>query len=236
VELGSHVVHSKLMRRRALVATAFLLVAVIIIAVASRDSRTPPKGPSVTSHAAGAYADIPLDEAGMKALQTLVKGYSGMVDAELIKANVREPVFAVALVPGQQSGLDVAPYIGIGTEADRKRLLASDKEFGSTYIWNANEYSDGNLIEASFLDPPQYIVEAWNILAPRLEGKVPEPALWTLARVAYRLNRDELPLDLTDDSVVYAYDDDGGADQTFGLQYSALPEHFALLEQRGYIP
>jgi hypothetical protein len=79
------------------------------------------------------------------------------------------------------------------------------------------------------------MVQAWEALAEQLDGKAIDPPLWTLARVAHRLNRMALPIKLAELATVYAFDAGGGAPQVEGLRFSTPPAVFDRLRKRGYI-
>lgn len=210
------------LRSRWLAAAAIVAMIAGVIAITHDD-------PSVKPMTSKYYGDIPLSESGRAALRTVVDGFAELVVREL--ANVTGgPFAAIALDQGQLS-LDEPPVIALATQADLDALLAEEQHVLDYYVWVAWEYSQD-------IDEPAYpsaeIVRAWRLLLAELDGKVIDPVLWTLVRVAFKLNRMPLPVPTTDDATVFVFNrefDQGGA-----IAFSTPEDVLQRLRRRGYLP
>ncbi|PTL58393.1 hypothetical protein [Paraconexibacter algicola] len=178
------------------------------------------------------YADVPLSGQAHDAVRTLVDGYVEILVALLRTAEQDAPFAAVGLDAGQE-GLDVVPNIALATEADLEALFAQDPTLGWFYVWNAWEYSD--VVEPSPGTPPPAVIDAWRIVQAELDGNVVDPVLWTLVRVAHALNRQTLPVALTADATVFAFDEGGGDSQVDALEFGTPADVLDRLRRRGYV-
>lgn len=146
------------------------------------------------------------------------------------------PAYAVALQAADPEFL-YASEISIGVEPDRECILASVPiECGFRQVWNASDFPFGGAEDPQLALDSEF-VEAQEVARQELqaEGYV-EFARHVLRLAARRLAAESLVHPVTDDFVVYGFDDRFDEGLVEDIQFSGSPQALAILTRKGLLP
>jgi hypothetical protein len=149
---------------------------------------------------------------------------------ERLKARgVDEPAYAVAIYSPDPEAL-CADIITVGLERDRTDAFSS--------VWNPEEYAYTCPFEPSLFDDPDFAAaqaEVWTPSGSAWDQLGEEPQRYVLNRVAARVGAEHPLRAVTDDFVVYAFDEDFGEDLVANIRFSASPDAVRRLEAKGLL-
>jgi len=171
-------------------------------------------------------------------------------EERLGRATVPAPAYAVAIFSDDPDEL-AAGNIAVGLERDREATLRNalkpdlpialqNAEYAEALstIWSPHFHGASGAIAPHepqlVLTDPEF-VEAQEAVLEELDAQ----GIWwqqqyVLNRVAQRLGSGTMPFEVTDDFIVYAWDQDDEALEA-NIRFSARPEALAELERKGLI-
>ena len=155
------------------------------------------------------------------------------VDAVRPFANLGGPVCAIGIDVGQEERFDVG-YVMPCLAADRERTSGPAGE-GWVDHWSPDTFRDDAAVLVRGVDASPDFAAAEPVLRRALEGRVLGPAEWVMARVARALSLASMPFPTTDDFIAVAFDTSFSALLFDQLEFSAPPDRFALLKERGLV-
>lgn len=159
-----------------------------------------------------------------------------LVPATLRSAGISEAVYGVLLAYNSQSP-GLLPRLGVGLERQRRAWVAEHGKGAKHYLWNLPEFEwSGEEAQLDLMGDAE-LAAACGLFNQQLALKATcAPARSVLNQVARRLNDFDWTgtLDVTDDFVVVAYDDE---EINFGRDWKAGvdPGRIALLKARGWL-
>jgi hypothetical protein len=168
-------------------------------------------------------------------------------EERLGRATVPAPAYAVAIFSDDPDELAAASIV-VGLERDREAALRSVLErdlpialHNAAYsealwrIWSPHLYGADVPYEPNLVFTDPEFVEAQEAAIEELDAQgIWDPQRYVLNRVAQRLGSGTMPFEVTDDFVVYDYDEDDVACEE-NIRFSAGPEALAELERNGLI-
>jgi hypothetical protein len=159
-----------------------------------------------------------------------------LVPERLRAAGISERVYCVLLAYNSQSP-ELPPRVGVGVERQRRAWVAEYGKGAKHYVWNLPEFEwSGEEKELSLAGDAE-LGAACELFNQQLALKATcGPARKVLNDVARRLNDFVWAgaLDVTDDFVVLAYDDEE-IDFNRNLKTSVGPERVSLLKASGWL-
>lgn len=173
-------------------------------------------------------------ESVARALQVVVAANVAAVERALAHKQLDEPAYALGMPPSQEDGDLAAGPLLIGVTSVRERALAQDSAYQAFRdawdVWRFTREAEATVEETSVWQ------EASELIAGHFADRDEIANRVVLSAVGRALTERPPLSPVTDDFLVYAFDEDYGEDLLVNL-HAAAPERVArLLRARGLLP
>jgi hypothetical protein len=169
------------------------------------------------------------------AVDLVVSRATSAVTAALARVRPPAPAYAVGLWGSGEADLDPA-VICIGLEPDRVAALAgATPDPPRRRIWNVSEYAMEARVEPDLRDDESFLAAEQEALATLHAADIWDPQRWIFNRIARAVAVRRPLAPVTDDFVVFAFDDGFGRELLENLRFSGGTA-VALLEERSLLP